>query len=794
MTKKTLLVLASSLALLGSHEAVAQTKDITFVVAPSAGYTFWNNKLNLGDSPFWGVRAGFGIGSTVELRALYEQSYDLKGKLQGSGWSPISSLGNSLEGSSANIKRIGGEIKINIFNNRYVTPYLTAGAGVMKIKYDDTTLPSGYKEEQLYGSLGAGIKINLARRIALSLEAKDHIFNIDNNNRYLAAGASSSNTLHNFGAQASLDFYLGGTAHSDDAVSRAYRRHFGDGFRGMKVVLEPAVASLHFHDESLLNDTYMIGGNVGVDFNQYLGLRGFYYQSTIDRTKLSHEINSDLKMYGGKLNARLNVARGVTPYLTIGGGYLKVGNDYVDRLGANDAKSGWFAMGGAGLEIPLHRIVALYGEANAMLLEQDNDNIRQATNPSNVRASWMFQGGLRFNIGAASRSGAALYRGYAEEQVRNTEAEYNNRLNELRSNYERRIDSLNQDLLLAAKRLDTLEVERLAVEKRAVKEQQLLNEAEAIEAPIVAPLAEPVINNQPKIVTLTKSQLEELINSIVSRQSNTTASQSLSDFDRLLLLSALRNGQINSNTAQLLPLIQALNGENKIDATLATPSTSTSYETNEILRRLNELESRLEQKIDNKLERADKQLKETAKALTKEQKQTRIDLQQEIEEATDYVNSRSKDRVAIVNPTSGKTKFVDLDSESFLKFESVDLMIGANYADAFGISVGARPQWQMGKSAFSLAPDFFYSPGSKGGYALSANVLYKPASLKLGQFSPYAGLGFGFGRFNGDGKAGVTTTIGAHLDNILGGRFFVDYSMRPVASVHILSAGYTLKF
>ena len=72
-----------------------------------------------------------------------------------------------------------------------LTPYVTAGAGVMKMKYDDAAVSKNYEEKQLYTALGAGLKINLSKRVALALEAKDYIFNVDHNNRFRSISWSS---------------------------------------------------------------------------------------------------------------------------------------------------------------------------------------------------------------------------------------------------------------------------------------------------------------------------------------------------------------------------------------------------------------------------------------------------------------------------------------------------------------------------------------------------------------------------------------------------------------------------
>ena len=80
--KKTILSTLAVLALLAPQRMQAQVSDVSVIVSPTAGYTFWNKQLNVGNSAFYGARVGFGFGPILELRGNYERSFDLKGKLR----------------------------------------------------------------------------------------------------------------------------------------------------------------------------------------------------------------------------------------------------------------------------------------------------------------------------------------------------------------------------------------------------------------------------------------------------------------------------------------------------------------------------------------------------------------------------------------------------------------------------------------------------------------------------------------------------------------------------------------
>ena len=106
-------------------------------------------------------------------------------------------LADKLEDSNVDIKRYGGELKFNLWSNSFVTPYLTAGGGIMEFGYTATPVggtATSYKEKQIYGAGGVGLKFNMGRRVSLSLEGKDLIFNVNPGNRYLASAANGGDS------------------------------------------------------------------------------------------------------------------------------------------------------------------------------------------------------------------------------------------------------------------------------------------------------------------------------------------------------------------------------------------------------------------------------------------------------------------------------------------------------------------------------------------------------------------------------------------------------------------------
>ncbi len=848
MKTKTLL-LATAMSLGFASQAVAQVNDVNFTASATSGYNFWNKDLNLGQSPFWGAKAGFSFGPVFEISGIYEKSFDLKGKLQGSGWNFIKDLGNDIKGSNAEMERIGGEIRLNVIPVWAITPYLTAGAGVMNIKYDGvnntTNTTKSYKDEQVYASLGAGLKFNLGRRIALSLEGRDLIFNVNKNNAYLAQGANPNKTLHNWGGRASLDLFLGGHPASKDEISRAYRNQFSDGFRGIKLVLEPGVAYVNFDDKSLFRDQWFMGGSAGIDFNSYLGIRGFYYQATYNPSKLQFDFTKSLKMYGGNFIARLNT-RGVNPYLNLGAGYLDVDSkSYNDALNGHSAKSGWFAMGGAGLEIPLGRYVALHGSANAMLNAQDNPDPNQVTELSDVTVNMMYKAGVRINLGARNRDGRTMYQDYATGLV-NAEREANmqelnslrdakNReLSVLKSDYERKIEELNAKLIEALKKDDVKEVERLVEEKKEVKQavakveevKQAVAKVEEVKQEIAqaSPVAE-----APKYKVLTEAQLEALVTRVVKEANGGTnvanGVSQMSDLDKILLFSALANGGVNlyPQATAMMPQapVSALAPQavevKEVEAPQTEVKVPVAEAKEEKLSKEAELEARikaLEAKIEQSkkemqikaLEAKLKSLEAETATIGQEAKVEPIRIIQveqgaKKETVEPAKETKSAEQIQVIKVaedgevTAKEVEIKQAKTESLFKLASVDPYLGMNFGQATTFNLGARANFELKQTGLFLAPEVLYGFGSEGGFGLYANAIYQMNFLKkaLKVVTPYVGVGYGFNNANGT-NWGTNILVGAKVNNILGGNLFVDYSIRSLFDNNQIAVGYSINF
>ena len=420
MNKKILLLCTALVALLSFNGAKAQVKDASITVGGGFQYEFLDDALNIDNAMLWGVRAGFGFGPIVELRGVYDRSFGIKSKLSDPNgeWNVDPIFKDQMSDRKIDIERYGAELKFNLLDGYILAPYLLVGGGIQNMKYE---LPIADKKiemmktDHLYFSGALGFKINLAPRIALNLSGNYLGFRTDLLNPYVNLAKASEKVdkhglalMNNFSARAGLSVYLGGyDPRGGNEVSRAYRDFFSNGFRGMVFTIEPSILYMDFNDNSYWNtrDSWFYGGQVGLDFNNTFGVRGFYYQAGKPGKRLDFDFDKERAMYGGYFTGRLNLPRGVTPYVNLGAGYLdaKLSQEAteLDKANLHDVV---FGMAGVGLEVPLFRYVSVFGSANFIAHPAPGVKTASVTKRSEIVAKNMaYQLGVRFNLGKPAR-------------------------------------------------------------------------------------------------------------------------------------------------------------------------------------------------------------------------------------------------------------------------------------------------------------------------------------------------------------------------------------------------------
>lgn len=740
----------------------AQMKDVTVTLQPTATYNWFDSNTAIEDGVMLGGRLGFGFGEAIELRGLYEKSIDLKNTVSDFGAFSDNFIDN-FNARSVDIERLGGEFKANIPTRGTFVPYLTLGAGVQKLKVDiaaQGAAKNEQKSEQVYANLGLGTQIKLGNRLFLNLEAKNTVFNMnpasvlyqdgqDQSDIEDWLGENKDSRMYNWSVMAGLQFYLGGRKPGEfSALDRAYYQKFSGGSSGFKFILEPSVAYIDFDSDTNLEDAYFIGGKVGFDLNQYIGLRGYYYQATKDE-KLSTDWQ-DMAMYGGDLIANLNVSRGVVPYLTLGGGYLNVYNGYVGKDGLTGGSSGYFAKGGLGLNVPVSRNFEIFGDANIMFTsERDTDDLKNTISPDELKQHTMFNVGLRFQLGKRADDTDEILQSRIDERVEDRTKEYQNR-----------IDSLETELSEAYKNNDSEKAVEIIEEKKVLERQR---DGQATKSTVQKDTI------KESRVEMTPKELEELIEKVIkgvdedARKPQTTEDR-IDRLERLLL-------EVNTGTYR--------------ESVAPARQEDTSQR---ILDKLNDLDGKIEKNSD----------KINALGV--------VGLVGKGQDKTVVINpgQANANTAPMRNPT--ETKMVtDKDGNVTMQTEETgvstgwvvnegwSVFTGAAIADDVSPVIGIRGNYTFTNSPFKFMPDLYIAPGSNTGFGVNANVVI-PFDIDAGIIlKPYVGLGVGYNDAAGESTFSPNVVVGTSF-NLLGGQLFADYTAHNFVDIHRISVGYKFKF
>lgn len=762
--KKILLVVFSFVAML---QVKAQVSDISINITPTANYTWWDNQLYIENGPMVGGMIGIGLGRNLELRGIYEQSLDLKSTLN--DLKVPADIVDKFNSRTVDVTRWGGEFKANIPTGGVLAPYLTLGTGVQKLKYDEI------KQEQIYLSGGLGTKINLGDRVTLNLEGKVHAFNLDptsmlriNNpegdsfNNWIDNNITDERMM-NWSLNAGIQFYLGGRNPSNyTALDKAYEKQFSSGFSGLRFVLEPGGAYINFDNNTNLRDTYLLGGALGIDFNDFVGLRGFYYRSSEDE-KISTDFDK-LAMYGADFIARLNVARGVVPYISIGGGYMNVYDSYVGKAPLLATNSGYFAKGGVGLSIPIARYFEIFGGANLMFTT-DKEDVADLQSTEDLKKHVMYNAGLKFNLGKTANTSRALDT-YVQRNV-----------DDRTIMYEQRIEELKLELQNAYEANDSEKAARIINEKKRMETEMVASVDKDQRS-----LSSSTADGQ-SLIRLTPQELESLVDRVVKGVGTPTIKQETPEerLDRLERI--ILQGNNTSVMSQQDPSMQVRSFSQQPQETYVPESISNSNA--ELLREMQRINTKIEEnsrKIDN----------------------------------VNRQSSSGSDKTFIVNPGGGQTPIgtpmgrdnivvsSDGTSQNLLKdrnqgvatswviYKGLSPFLGVNVGEGTAAVFGLKANYGFSSTDFIFSPDLYFGIGGETAYGLNANVTYPLFTNSSSLLTPYVGLGLGLNKID-KFNFGVNLIVGSYLE-IGNGSLFVDYTSRRAFKNNQLSLGYRFDF
>ena len=533
-------IFTSFFAITLGFNAVAQVKDISFAIAPTAEYVLWNKKSAIENGFMVGGYVGFGFGRNLELLGSYSQSLGLKSRID--GFSAPDNIKAVFTPTDVDVHSWGGELKGNIPMTYSFQPYITLGSGIQTVKANQTT------QDAIYFAFGLGSKFNLTRRLTLNVQAKGTHFNSDASNilhnpseaktstynQWVTDNVSNKSML-NWSLQAGLQLYLGGR--NPDELTELDNSYTN--LKNFKVVVAPAIGYIDFDSDNNFRNTYLAGASLGFDFTEYIGVRGFYYQAMKDE-KVSLDFDK-LSLYGADFLARLNVSNGVVPYITVGAGYLNVGNGYQGKVATEENKSSIFAKGGIGLAIPLGKHLELFGVANLLYTTGNESASNALKSPNKLQSNVFYNAGIRIKF--AKENEKYTYQDLAneihaseikegKEQVKvqnNTKTTPISQKQKDIDYYNAQIATVEKQIQLAYRQNDINNASLLLKEKE--KWEKLRNNYVAENIPYPS-------ENQTNLVRMTPEQLQTLISEIVNKieeGEGKTPDQRIDRLEKLLL-------------------------------------------------------------------------------------------------------------------------------------------------------------------------------------------------------------------------------------------------------------------
>ena len=540
-----------------------------------------------------------------------------------------------------------------------------------------------------------------------------------------------------------------------------------------------------------MRDTYLLGTALGVDFNDYVGLRAFYYQSTEDE-KISFDFDK-MAMYGADFIAKLNVSRGIVPYLTVGGGYMNVYGSYVgvDENPFVPTNSSYFAKGGIGLTIPVSRYLEFFGAANLLYTTEKDPEDLEST--EDLKKHTMFNAGLKFNMGRSARVSRALD-SYVDQRVVDKAMMYEQRIAELK----RELDTAYElnEIRKAAEIIN--EKQRLEAELAAS-----INASKAVSVP-VPPTVYVAADDSATIATdglasrvedqtmirLTPQELESLVDRVVQGVGapvlkKETPEERLDRLERLILSGGA------PRVAQQ-PAMRIQQAEEK-----QPEESSTAQRIDDSNRQLIEEMQRISAKIEENSRRIDARIEENSRRIDSYTQQP-------------YGGS---DRTFIVSP-GGQTQRPypaapqvrggapgsvgaaydgqEGIAKSWVIYKGLSPFLGMNFGEKSSFLFGIKGDYGFSNSRFVFVPDLYFGIGSKVAYGLNANVTYPLLVNDYSLFSPYIGVGLGVNKAD-KFKFGVNLIGGTYI-NVGNGSLFVEYTSRRFFDNNLISVGYRFNF
>jgi hypothetical protein len=839
------LPLLAVLAALLAVPARAQTEGVGYRLSPTASYVLFEDDAALDEALLYGGGLGLSFGEFFELGGEL-----LLGQNIGTDVSDLSGLDEDAELAEAvgllpardvDLQRYGGELRVNLGTGA-LFPFVRVGTGILRFDPDDIDAT-----RSIYLLGGAGLQLTGADRYSLSVSVENLAYRYNPATTFFTGGELADagvgfenfnqTTVQNLAARAALQLYLGGRRPGSlSALDREFQRQFSGGLAGLSLVVEPFYGRVDFDEALAYRDQSFLGGEVGVDFGPLVGLRAFYARGIEDDDPTDFQ---EIQMVGGDVRLRLSDGTGLVPFLSVGGGYLDVLDDYADPAepATATAEDRPFAVGGGGVELLVSPRLRAVAEARALLMS--TSDVEDVSQPDDVFVSPFFKGGLAISLGGeAGGDVQAVRRETLEEERAAFEAELAaqeraaaEREAELVAELRAQEAELEAEIAEARAEGDSLAVARLRVERDRVRA-----DADESAAGLAQRGARGAVIGQEvrtadgdRIVTIPLPERGELyvrygdpggvqIESVyegadaapVRPAGPAAASGALSEAQiravvRQTLREALADRAVSGQSVTPAD-VDAIERrvEDRIVAQLGTRLRTDNGVTAADLARIEErLEDRLGDQID-----------ELRELLILQQQGLRDSRRRPVIIERDDDGEIDEDVVEEIIEDDERA-FVGDDVEVDLVTETAPASFALSPAGGFAFGrgpenllVGLHAEYATTES-YRYIPEVLIGVGSRRSFVANADVAFDIPASGLEQYGrPYVRTGIGLVNYAGedepdatfedvdDGGTSLTFNlgVGATLAQVGDGRFFVDFTSGNLGRFNRLTAGYRFPF
>jgi hypothetical protein len=360
----------------------AAAQNVSFSVLPTYEELRWADAFGLEDARMPGARVSLDFGPFFSVQPFYAWKNDVGIR---DGLVPTDGIDVA---DAFDVEIYGAEFQVNI-GNWALAPFLKGGGGVLRTE-DEVR---GRRDRILLRG-GGGVSFALGSRARAEVYGERLTVRLPT---AFVPGAIAEDDLPEDGLVNSL------------VLGAGVRLPFGGGFQDRSggfgilpgIFLEPYATRIDFADELRLERQYTAGLRAGVDLNQNVGLRAFYWRGVND----DFDDWDELESYGGELQFALNSGQGISPFLLVGGGRIKFKDEYTDLDDrARDPEDHLTLGGGFAIALGDHTRIEL-GARN--LLMTVGEDLEDVTDPGDLVSNWQYSAGISLALGASPRSRTA---------------------------------------------------------------------------------------------------------------------------------------------------------------------------------------------------------------------------------------------------------------------------------------------------------------------------------------------------------------------------------------------------